>query len=137
MKPFSLATALDSGRFTPQSTVNTGPGKFNIGNRTIHDSHANGMLTLEEVLAKSSNIGTSKIALQLPAQLLWNTYTNVGFGLPPRIGLPGAVAGGCGLTRSGSRSSRRRSRTATAFRCRCCSWRALTRSSRAMVMWCR
>jgi cell division protein FtsI (penicillin-binding protein 3) len=51
------------------------------------------VLTVEEVLAKSSNIGTTKIAQQLPARQLWETYSNVGFGLPPRIGLQGAVAG--------------------------------------------
>jgi cell division protein FtsI (penicillin-binding protein 3) len=64
-----------------------------IGNRTIGDAHPHGVLSVEEVVAKSSNVGTAKIALDLPAQLLWDTYSGVGFGQAPRIGIQGAVAG--------------------------------------------
>ena len=54
---------------------------------------AHGVLTVEEVVAKSSNVGTAKIALDLPPQTLWDTYTALGFGQAPRLGFPGAVAG--------------------------------------------
>jgi cell division protein FtsI (penicillin-binding protein 3) len=93
MKPFSIATAIDTGVVAPTTKINTAPGRLTIGNRTIHDSHAHGVLTVEEVLAKSSNIGTTKIALQMPAKRLWETYAAVGFGLAPRIDLPGAATG--------------------------------------------
>jgi cell division protein FtsI (penicillin-binding protein 3) len=93
IKPFSIAVALDAGRVTPQMRINTAPGKLTIGDRTIGDAHPHGVLSVEEVVAKSSNVGTAKIALELPAQLLWETYTGVGFGQAPRIGLQGAVAG--------------------------------------------
>jgi cell division protein FtsI (penicillin-binding protein 3) len=51
------------------------------------------VLTVEQVVAKSSNVGTAKIALQLPAQTLWDTLTAVGFGQAPHAGLTGAVTG--------------------------------------------
>jgi cell division protein FtsI (penicillin-binding protein 3) len=93
IKPFSIATALEAGVLTPQSTVETAPGWIRIGGRTISDTSSHGLLTVEQVLAKSSNVGTAKIALQLPAQALWDTMTAVGFGQAPRAGLTGAVAG--------------------------------------------
>jgi cell division protein FtsI (penicillin-binding protein 3) len=73
--------------------IQTAPGRLTVGNRTIGDAHAYGMLTVEEIVAKSSNVGTAKIALDLPAQTLWETYTGVGFGQVPRIDFPGAVTG--------------------------------------------
>ncbi|HWY73106.1 MAG TPA: penicillin-binding protein 2, partial [Burkholderiaceae bacterium] len=93
IKPFSIATALEAGLVTPQSTIDTSPGWLRIGGRTITDTSAHGLLTVEQVLAKSSNVGTAKIALQLPAQALWDTLTAAGFGQAPRAGLTGAVTG--------------------------------------------
>jgi cell division protein FtsI (penicillin-binding protein 3) len=93
LKPFSIATALEAGVITPQSTVQTAPGWVRIGGHTITDTSSHGVLTVEQVLAKSSNVGTAKIALQLPAQALWDTLTAVGFGQAPRAGLTGAVTG--------------------------------------------
>jgi cell division protein FtsI (penicillin-binding protein 3) len=93
IKPFSIATALEAGVVTPQSTIDTAPGWIRIGGRTITDTSSHGVLTVEQVLAKSSNVGTAKIALQLPGQALWDTLTAVGFGQAPRAGLTGAVAG--------------------------------------------
>jgi cell division protein FtsI (penicillin-binding protein 3) len=93
IKPFSIATALEEGVVTPQSTVDTSPGSIRIGGRTITDTSSHGVLTVEQVLAKSSNVGTAKIALQLPAQALWDTLTAVGFGQAPHAALTGAVTG--------------------------------------------
>lgn len=92
MKPFSIAAALEAGKVLPASRIQTAPGRLSIGGRTIGDTHPHGMLTVAEVLAKSSNVGTAKIALDLPAQTLWDLYTAVGFGQAPRVGA-GAVAG--------------------------------------------
>jgi cell division protein FtsI (penicillin-binding protein 3) len=77
----------------PQSTVQTAPGSMRLGGHTITDTSSHGVLTVEQVLAKSSNVGTAKIALQLPAQALWDTLTAVGFGQAPHAGLTGAVTG--------------------------------------------
>ena len=93
MKPFSIAAALEAGKVKPDTRIQTAPGRLTIGNRTIGDAHAHGILSVEEIVSKSSNVGTAKIALDLPAQTLWDTYTNVGFGQAPRLDFPGAVAG--------------------------------------------
>jgi len=93
IKPFSIASALEAGVVTPRTTIDTAPGWVRIGGRTITDTSSHGVLTVEQVLAKSSNVGTAKIALQLPAQTLWDTLTGVGFGQAPHAGLTGAVTG--------------------------------------------
>jgi cell division protein FtsI (penicillin-binding protein 3) len=93
MKPFSIAAALEAGKVKTDTRIQTAPGRLTIGNRTIGDAHVHGVLTVEEVVAKSSNVGTAKIALDLPPQILWNAYTGVGFGQAPRLDFPGAVAG--------------------------------------------
>jgi len=92
MKPFSVAAAIEAGKVSPQQHIQTAPGKLTIGGRTIGDAHAHGLLTVAEVVAKSSNVGTAKIALDLPAETLWDLYTKVGFGQAPRVAI-GAVAG--------------------------------------------
>ena len=93
LKPFTIALALDTKRVTPNSTFQTSPGKMTIGTATIGDSHAHGLLTVSQIIQKSSNIGTAKIALQMPAEEMWDMFTTVGFGQQPKIGFPGAVAG--------------------------------------------
>lgn len=93
LKPFSIAAALEAGAVTPQQTFQTAPGSIRIGDRTIRDTHPHGPLTVEQIVAKSSNVGTVRIAMQLPAQKLWDVYTAAGFGQPVRIGFPGAAPG--------------------------------------------
>jgi cell division protein FtsI (penicillin-binding protein 3) len=93
MKPFPIALALDTHRVTPNTTIQTAPGKMTIGTATIGDAHVHGLLTVSQVIQKSSNIGTAKIALGLPPQEMWELYTSVGFGQQPKLGFPGAVAG--------------------------------------------
>jgi cell division protein FtsI (penicillin-binding protein 3) len=93
MKPFTSAMALESGRYTPQSVIQTAPGRLTIGSATIGDAHTYGALTVEQVLQKSSNVGTAKMALTFPPEKMWNMFTAVGFGQAPDLGFPGAVAG--------------------------------------------
>ena len=93
MKPFAIAAALDVGKLRPDSIVQTAPGTLTIGGRTIHDAHANGALTVEQVIQKSSNVGAAKIALSLPSETMWKMLADSGFGTPPRTGFPGEVAG--------------------------------------------
>jgi len=93
MKPFTVALALDTNRVTPNSTFQTAPGVMSIGPAVIHDSHAHGVLTVSEIIQHSSNIGTAKIALGMPAEEMWDMFTKVGFGQQPKFGFPGAVAG--------------------------------------------
>lgn len=93
MKPFAIAMALEAGKVKPTTVIETAPGKLTIGTATIGDSHPHGALTVEQVLQKSSNVGTVKIALQLPPQKMWEGFTSVGFGQAPQIGFPGTVSG--------------------------------------------
>ena len=93
LKPFTVATALESGRITPQTTIQTSPGSFTIGKATIHDAHAAGLLTVEQVIQKSSNVGAAKIALSLPAESMWKMFRSVGFGAAPGLGFPGEASG--------------------------------------------
>ncbi len=93
MKPFTIGLALDTGRVTPNTVIQTAPGSVTITGATIHDSHAHGPLTVEQVIQVSSNVGTTKIAMQMPAREMWETFSAAGFGQKPQISFPGAVSG--------------------------------------------
>ena len=93
MKPVTVAAGLESGLYQPDTKINTAPGTLTIGPATIHDSHAHGVLTVSEVIQKSSNVGASKIALSLDRFYMWNTFNQLGFGQKTRIGFPGEAAG--------------------------------------------
>ena len=93
MKPFTIGLALQSGRVTPNTIIDTGNGHLTITGSTISDAHPNGVLTVEGVIQKSSNVGTAKIAMQLPAHDMWEIFTAAGFGQKPQIGYPGSVSG--------------------------------------------
>jgi cell division protein FtsI (penicillin-binding protein 3) len=93
LKPFTAAAALEAGSVKPESIIQTAPGELTIGNRTIHDAHPQGALTVAQVIQKSSNVGAAKIALGLKAETLWTIFDRVGIGVPPRTGFPGEVAG--------------------------------------------
>ncbi|GAC1604622.1 MAG: penicillin-binding protein 2 [Ramlibacter sp.] len=93
MKPFTIGLALESGRVTPQTQIQTSPGYVVLGGARISDSHAHGLLTVQQVIQKSSNIGTLKIALQMQPREMWETFSEAGFGQKPQITFPGAVSG--------------------------------------------
>ena len=93
LKPFTIASALDSGKVRPDTVIQTAPGTLTIGPNTIHDAHAGGALTVEQVIQKSSNVGAAKIALSLPPATMWQTLSDVGFGTVPNTGFPGEVSG--------------------------------------------
>ena len=93
MKPFTIGLALETGRVTPQTQIQTAPGYVVISGMRISDSHAHGLLTVQEVIQKSSNIGTLKIALQMQPREMWELFTRAGFGQKPQITFPGAVSG--------------------------------------------
>lgn len=93
MKPFIVAMALDKKMVSADTQIQTAPGRMTIGSATIGDSHPHGMLTVSEVIQKSSNVGTAKLALQMQSQEMWEMFTTLGFGQQPRFGFPGAVAG--------------------------------------------
>ncbi|HAW44767.1 MAG TPA: cell division protein [Sutterella sp.] len=93
MKPFAIAKALDMGIVKPDTAISTHPGKILVEDQIIGDDHDYGVLSVAEVIAKSSNVGTVRIALQLPSQTLWKTYSELGFGQKPEVQIPGATSG--------------------------------------------
>jgi cell division protein FtsI (penicillin-binding protein 3) len=93
MKPFTVAIALEKGSVTPNTNMVIG-AKYLVGPKPITDTHPYGNLTVAQVIQKSSNIGTAKIAMNnLSPEEMWDFYTAVGLGQAPKIGFPGAVAG--------------------------------------------
>ena len=93
MKPIVISLALEKGIVKPETRIDTSGGHLTISGSTISDSHAHGTLTVNEVIQKSSNIGTVKIALQMQPREMWEMYTEVGFGQKPQVPFPGVVSG--------------------------------------------
>ncbi|GAA5784538.1 peptidoglycan D,D-transpeptidase FtsI family protein [Chitiniphilus shinanonensis] len=93
MKPITIATALESGKVTPSTVIDTTGGAMGMAGYTIKDTHNYGALTVERVLVKSSNVGTARIALAQDREFLWQHYDAIGFGQPPRTGFPGEASG--------------------------------------------
>jgi cell division protein FtsI (penicillin-binding protein 3) len=93
MKPFTAALALELGRVRPDTVIQTAPGRLTIGRATISDAHPLGALTLTQVIQKSSNVGTAKVALELDRGDMWDMFTKAGFGAAPEVPFPGAVPG--------------------------------------------
>lgn len=92
LKPFTVGLSLETKRITPQTVFQTA-GRMTIGTASIGDAHGHGLLTVAQIIEKSSNVGTAKIALQMQPQEMWDMFTTVGFGTQPKFGFPGAVAG--------------------------------------------
>ena len=93
MKPVTIAMALEAGRVTPQTLIDTSPGRIALGGFVISDTHNYGTLTVEGVIQKSSNVGALKIAQKMGYREMWDTYTALGYGQKPQIQFPGAVSG--------------------------------------------
>ena len=93
MKPFIAAWALETGRVTPTTVIQTAPGKMTLTGSTISDSHPHGNLTVSEVIQKSSNVGATRMAMMFTPREMWELYSAVGFGQKPQLGFPGVVTG--------------------------------------------
>lgn len=93
MKPFVAALAMDRGLVKSTTNIQTAPGRLTIGGSTINDAHPHGVLTLAEVIQKSSNVGTVKVAMQMHPRDMWESYAQAGFGQKPQLPFPGAVSG--------------------------------------------
>jgi len=94
IKPFTVAAAIDSGRFGPGTTIDTSPGHMKIGGWRIGDHGKDfGRLDLTGIIAKSSNVGTAKLALAMTPERMGVLFSELGFGRAPALDLPGAAAG--------------------------------------------
>jgi cell division protein FtsI (penicillin-binding protein 3) len=93
MKAFTVGIALETNRVKPLTQIQTAPGRIQITGSTISDSHPHGVLTVQEVIQKSSNVGTVKMAMQMQPREMWETFSQAGFGQKPQITFPGVVSG--------------------------------------------
>jgi len=93
LKPVTAAAAIESGNYTAETEIQTAPGFIKIGAATVHDTHPQGLITVAQMIQKSSNVGAAKIALSLKPQYLWSVFNQMGFGHPTNIGFPGEASG--------------------------------------------
>lgn len=93
IKPLVLAAALESGQYRPGSMIDTGPGYVVVGPKRIADEHNLGRISLTTLLARSSNVGATKVAMSLEPEHLWRTMTDFGLGALTASGFPGESAG--------------------------------------------
>ena len=93
IKPLVVAAALESGEYRPSSVIDTAPGYVVVGPKTIEDSRNLGRISLTTILARSSNVGATKLAMSLQSEQLWNTMTQFGLGSLTASGFPGESAG--------------------------------------------
>jgi len=93
MKVFTVAAALETGRYKPETPIDTRPGTFQVGSKTITDVHPCGLIDVARVIQKSSNVGATKIALTLAPEQLWSMFSRVGFGKLTGSTFPGEVGG--------------------------------------------
>ena len=93
MKPFTVAMALESGKYTPDSKIDTNPGWLHVGGYTVRDDSYNGVVDLTKLLQKSSNIAAAKIMLSLNPHAYWTFMHNIGFGQRTASGFPGESPG--------------------------------------------
>ena len=88
-----LGLALEQGKVRPDTVIETAGGKLTIATATISDAHALGNLTVAQVIQKSSNVGTVKMAMQMEPREMWEVFSAAGFGQKPQLEFPGAVGG--------------------------------------------
>lgn len=93
IKPFTIAAALETGVYRRDSIIETGDGWMMVGGHEVRDIHAYGTLTLSEVITKSSNIGTSRVALDIGPEPIMDVLERVGFGQITGTGFPGERSG--------------------------------------------
>ena len=93
LKPLVVAAALESGQYRPSSVVDTAPGFIVIGPKKIEDTRNLGRVSLTTILARSSNVGITKLAMTLQPEQLWETMTRFGLGELTTSGFPGESAG--------------------------------------------
>ena len=93
IKPLVVAAALESGEFRPSSVIDTAPGYVTVGAKTIEDRRNLGRVSLTTILARSSNVGVTKLAMSLKPDQLWQTMTEFGLGTLTSSAFPGESAG--------------------------------------------
>lgn len=93
MKPFTVAAALELGKVTPATVINTENGIYTVGGRKIHDTHPERSMSVARIIQVSSNVGAAKIALSMKPEQFWQSLSENGFGAQTGCEFPGEAAG--------------------------------------------
>lgn len=93
VKSFTVIAALESGKYRPDTLIDTSPGYIRVGRKTFTDKHNLGLIPLTTVITKSSQVGTTKIALSLEQDKLRDVFQRAGFGATVGTGFPGESVG--------------------------------------------
>lgn len=93
VKPIAVMAALETGRFKSDDLINTSPGYIRVGTKTLRDPINYGVMDLSKVIAKSSQVGMTKLALELEPDIIRNMYARLGLGQTIGTGFPGETAG--------------------------------------------
>src|SRR5699024_7428930 len=93
IKPFIAALAMEHGLVERDTEIATAGGRMSIGRASISDVRDYGDLTVAEVVQKSSNVGTVKMAMQFQPDEMWQLFSTLGFGTPVQLGFPGEASG--------------------------------------------
>ncbi len=92
-KPFTVISALEAGRVKPNTLLSTAPGKMKVGRYWVRDSRNLGRISVTEIIQKSSNVGVTRLALDLKDEDFLDTFYKLGFGLDTGSGFPGEISG--------------------------------------------
>jgi len=93
VKPFTVAAALESGKYQPKTIIDTSPGMYRVGRKVIRDFKNYGAIDVSTVIQKSSNVGASKLALSIEPRIMWKTFAGAGFGETTGVSYPGESTG--------------------------------------------
>jgi len=93
VKPFTVAAALESGKYNPHTIVDTSPGYYRVGHKVIRDFRNYGAIDVETVIQKSSNVGATKLALSIEPKTMWKIFSGAGFGETTGVSFPGESTG--------------------------------------------
>ena len=93
VKPFTIMAAIEQGLVAPDTVVDTSPGYMNVDGKLIQDFRNYGEIDIRTILAKSSQIGTVKVALSMPPETVHDMFQRMGLGTPPGLGFPGELGG--------------------------------------------
>jgi cell division protein FtsI (penicillin-binding protein 3) len=93
MKPLTVLAALESGKFVPETVIDTNPGSIRVGRKTFYDHRNYGLIDLTTLLMKSSQVGATKLALQMDPTHVRDMFFRMGLGQSPGTGFPGESPG--------------------------------------------
>jgi cell division protein FtsI (penicillin-binding protein 3) len=93
VKPLTVVAGLETGRYKPDTVIDTAPGYIRVGRKTLMDPVNYGRMDITAILTKSSQVGISKLALDLDEQSVWEVFNRFGLGASTGSGFPGESAG--------------------------------------------